>query len=63
MAITIRPLGSSFAGEVSGIDITRPMDNRTTMHRGRRFDGNEVRDVRRTTLARHVPTVEQEQPA
>ena len=26
-------------------------DNRTTMHRARRFDRNEVRDVRRTTLA------------
>jgi alpha-ketoglutarate-dependent 2,4-dichlorophenoxyacetate dioxygenase len=26
-------------------------DNRTTMHRGRRFDRREVRDVRRTTLA------------
>jgi alpha-ketoglutarate-dependent 2,4-dichlorophenoxyacetate dioxygenase len=26
-------------------------DNRTTMHRARRFDRNDVRDVRRTTLA------------
>jgi alpha-ketoglutarate-dependent 2,4-dichlorophenoxyacetate dioxygenase len=26
-------------------------DNRTTMHRARKFDRNEVRDVRRTTLA------------
>ncbi len=26
-------------------------DNRTTMHRARRFDPNEIRDVRRTTLA------------
>jgi len=26
-------------------------DNRVTMHRARRFDRNEVRDVRRTTLA------------
>ena len=34
-------------------------DNRTTMHRGRRFDRNEVRDVRRTTLAGDAPTVEQ----
>jgi len=31
-------------------------DNRTTMHRGRRFDHREVRDVRRTTLAGHPPT-------
>jgi alpha-ketoglutarate-dependent 2,4-dichlorophenoxyacetate dioxygenase len=28
-------------------------DNRSTMHRARRFDRNEVRDVRRTTLAGH----------
>ena len=30
-------------------------DNRTTMHRARRFDPNEVRDVRRTTLAGDAP--------
>jgi alpha-ketoglutarate-dependent 2,4-dichlorophenoxyacetate dioxygenase len=36
-------------------------DNRATMHRARRFDRNEARDVRRTTLAGHAPTVEQEQ--
>ena len=34
-------------------------DNRTTMHRARRFDRNEARDVRRTTLAGDLPTVEQ----
>jgi len=34
-------------------------DNRSTMHRARRFDRNEVRDVRRTTLAGDVATVEQ----
>ena len=34
-------------------------DNRSTMHRARRFDRNEVRDVRRTTLAGDAPTVEQ----
>jgi len=34
-------------------------DNRTTMHRARRFDHKEVRDVRRTTLAGDVATVEQ----
>src|SRR6266478_4453849 len=38
-------------------------DNRTTMHRGRRFDRGEVRDVRRTTLAGHAPTVEPRQVA
>jgi alpha-ketoglutarate-dependent 2,4-dichlorophenoxyacetate dioxygenase len=35
-------------------------DNRTTMHRARRFDRNEVRDVRRTTLAGDVATIGQE---
>jgi alpha-ketoglutarate-dependent 2,4-dichlorophenoxyacetate dioxygenase len=34
-------------------------DNRSTMHRARRFDRNEVRDVRRTTLAGDLPTIEQ----
>ena len=38
-------------------------DNRATMHRGRRFDRDEIRDVRRTTLAGHAPTVEPAQPA
>ena len=33
-------------------------DNRTTMHRARRFDRTEVRDMRRTTLAGEGPTVE-----
>jgi alpha-ketoglutarate-dependent 2,4-dichlorophenoxyacetate dioxygenase len=33
-------------------------DNRTTMHRARRFDRNEVRDVRRTTLSGDRMTVE-----
>ena len=33
-------------------------DNRTTMHRARRFDRNEVRDMRRTTLAGE-PTIAQ----
>jgi alpha-ketoglutarate-dependent 2,4-dichlorophenoxyacetate dioxygenase len=34
-------------------------DNRQTMHRARRFDRDEVRDVRRTTLAGDAPTIEQ----
>ena len=34
-------------------------DNRATMHRARRFDRNEVRDVRRTTLAGDTGTIEQ----
>jgi alpha-ketoglutarate-dependent 2,4-dichlorophenoxyacetate dioxygenase len=37
-------------------------DNRTTMHRARRFDRNEVRDVRRTTLMGE-PTIAQAQAA
>ncbi|MCH9670445.1 MAG: TauD/TfdA family dioxygenase [Gammaproteobacteria bacterium] len=34
-------------------------DNRSTMHRGRRFDPNEARDVRQTRLAGDAPTIEQ----
>ena len=34
-------------------------DNRCTMHRARRFDRNEIRDVRRTTLACDAATIEQ----
>jgi alpha-ketoglutarate-dependent 2,4-dichlorophenoxyacetate dioxygenase len=34
-------------------------DNRATMHRARRFDRTEARDMRRTTLAGDAPTVEQ----
>jgi alpha-ketoglutarate-dependent 2,4-dichlorophenoxyacetate dioxygenase len=34
-------------------------DNRTTMHRVRRFDETQVRDVRRTTVGGDRPTVEQ----
>jgi alpha-ketoglutarate-dependent 2,4-dichlorophenoxyacetate dioxygenase len=34
-------------------------DNRVTMHRGRRFDPNEARDVRQTRLAGDVMTIEQ----
>lgn len=34
-------------------------DNRTTMHRGRRFDESQPRDVRRTTVAGDAPTVAQ----
>ena len=34
-------------------------DNRATMHRARRFDRTEVRDVRRTTLAGDMGTIEQ----
>ena len=33
-------------------------DNRATMHRARRFDRTEVRDVRRTTLAGDTGTIE-----
>ena len=34
-------------------------DNRTVMHRARRFDHREVRDVRRTTLGGDGPLIEQ----
>jgi alpha-ketoglutarate-dependent 2,4-dichlorophenoxyacetate dioxygenase len=34
-------------------------NNRQTMHRGRRFDETQPRDVRRTTVAGDVPTVAQ----
>src|SRR3984957_21095026 len=34
-------------------------DNRATMHRARRFDRKEVREVRRTTLAGDAGTIEQ----
>ena len=35
-------------------------DNRTTMHRGRRFDPNEARDIRQTRLAGDGPTITQD---
>jgi alpha-ketoglutarate-dependent 2,4-dichlorophenoxyacetate dioxygenase len=34
-------------------------DNRSTMHRGRRFDANEARDIRQTRLAGDGPTITQ----
>ena len=34
-------------------------DNRVTMHRARRFDGRQVRDMRRTTLTNEVSSLEQ----
>ena len=34
-------------------------DNRATMHRARRYDHTQVRDMRRTTIAGSAPTVEQ----
>ena len=38
-------------------------DNRQTMHRVRRFDESEIRDMRRTTVAGDAPTIEQVQAA
>ena len=35
-------------------------DNRCTMHRARRFDSSQVRDMRRTTVAGDAPAVAQE---
>ena len=34
-------------------------DNRSTMHRGRRFDPSEERDIRQTRLAGDGPTIVQ----
>jgi alpha-ketoglutarate-dependent 2,4-dichlorophenoxyacetate dioxygenase len=34
-------------------------DNRSTMHRGRRFDPDEARDIRQTRLAGDGPTISQ----
>jgi alpha-ketoglutarate-dependent 2,4-dichlorophenoxyacetate dioxygenase len=34
-------------------------DNRTTMHRARRYDATQVRDLHRTTVADMAPTLEQ----
>src|SRR5947208_8101607 len=38
-------------------------DNRQTMHRVRRFDESEIRDMRRTTVAGDAPTVAQVEAA
>ncbi|MBV9783203.1 MAG: TauD/TfdA family dioxygenase [Acidisphaera sp.] len=35
-------------------------DNRVTMHRARRYDASERRDLRRTTVASEAPTVQQQ---
>lgn len=34
-------------------------DNRVTMHRGRRYPVDQVRDLRRTTLCDLAPTLQQ----
>jgi alpha-ketoglutarate-dependent 2,4-dichlorophenoxyacetate dioxygenase len=38
-------------------------DNRSTMHRARRYDFAQIRDMRRTTVAGTIPTVAQHQAA
>jgi len=38
-------------------------DNRQTMHRVRRFDESQPRDMRRTTVAGTVMTLEQAEPS
>jgi len=38
-------------------------DNRVTMHRGRRYNHTEVRDMRRTTLTNEVSSLEQAPPS
>ena len=37
-------------------------DNRVTMHRARRYDAGEVRDMRRTTVSNEVSSLEQAPP-
>ena len=37
-------------------------DNRVVMHRGRRFDETQVRDMHRTTVADAAPTLDQPGP-
>ena len=37
-------------------------DNRVTMHRARRYDHTQVRDMRRTTLTDEVSSLEQAPP-
>jgi alpha-ketoglutarate-dependent 2,4-dichlorophenoxyacetate dioxygenase len=34
-------------------------DNRSTMHRARRYDASQVRDMRRTTVSDEISTLEQ----
>ncbi len=109
MSLAIRRIHPVFVGEVSGVDLTRPLsaaavaaieagigmpmpearillrdltehatqpafvyvhhwrpwdlvmwDNRRTMHRVRRYDERQPRDMRRTTLAGDAPTTVQE---
>jgi hypothetical protein len=38
-----------FAGEVSGVDLRAPLAPATVAARGRRWDMNEPRELRRTT--------------
>ena len=74
MTLAITPIDAAnrpfFAGEVSGIDLTRGLteaevasmvmwNNRVTMQRARRYDPSAVRDLRRTTLTNEVSSLEQ----
>ena len=68
MSVSIRQVHPVFVGEVSGVDLARPLsreedlviwDNRQVMHRVRRYDESQPRDMRRTTVAGDVPTVAQ----
>jgi alpha-ketoglutarate-dependent 2,4-dichlorophenoxyacetate dioxygenase len=34
-------------------------DNHATMHRGRRYDNSQIRDLHRTTVADIAPTLQQ----
>ena len=70
MGLAISQIPGAFAGEVSGVDLSRPLspaevaasdfvmwDNRQTMHRVRRYSEAHPRDMRRTTVAGDAPTV------
>jgi hypothetical protein len=43
----IEPIGATFAGEVSGVDITRQVTDETIAA----SDETQIRDMRRTTVA------------
>jgi len=66
MTISIRPAEGSFADLFSGIDPTRPRSGEEVAAIEAGMDGHAVlvfRDVRRTILAGHAPTVDHVEPA
>jgi hypothetical protein len=62
MSIAIRRLRPVFVGEVSGVDVTKPLGPEEVglgdvSNRVRRYDEWHPRDMRRTTVAGDAPTV------